>query len=302
MKNKIIKGSILVGLGASSYGMLTTFVKMAYREGFSTAEVTFSQFSLGFAALFIITCFRKDRQQQNRKANASCLKHVLQLILAGTTMGVTSICYYQSIRYVSVSVGIVLLMQTVWMGLIAELILRKKMPELRKSIAVCIILGGTVLATNLLQQSLAISWTGFGWGMLAALAYTATMYSSNNIALHFPPQRRSMFMVLGGLIIIILVFYAALHRQLSLDIFLRWGIVLSLFGTVLPPLLLTRGMPLIGMGLGAIIAALEIPVSVFMARLLLHEAVSPVQWIGVLLIVSAVVLMNVGKSKTTATH
>jgi drug/metabolite transporter (DMT)-like permease len=63
----------------------------------------------------------------------------------------------------------------------------------------------------------------------------------------------------------------------------------------LPPVLLTRSLPLTGMGLGAIIASLEIPVSVIMALVLINELVSSIQWIGVLLILLAVVMMDMGK-------
>ena len=39
-KNSVLKGVFLVAIGATSYGMLATFVKIAYGEGFTTAEVT----------------------------------------------------------------------------------------------------------------------------------------------------------------------------------------------------------------------------------------------------------------------
>jgi drug/metabolite transporter (DMT)-like permease len=67
-----------------------------------------------------------------------------------------------------------------------------------------------------------------------------------------------------------------------------------LFGTILPPLLFTRGLPLTGMGLGAIIATIEIPVSIVVALILVKEPVIFIQWIGVILILFAVVLMNIG--------
>ena len=52
--NNIIKGVFLVGLGATSYGMLATFVKLAYQDGFTTAEVTSSQFIYGIIGILII--------------------------------------------------------------------------------------------------------------------------------------------------------------------------------------------------------------------------------------------------------
>jgi drug/metabolite transporter (DMT)-like permease len=295
MKNKILKGSIFIALGASSYGMLGTFVKLAYHDGFSTAEVTLSQFGLGFIGLFVLTLFRKRGTVPATKTSGS--KSISKLIVAGTSLGLTSIFYYLAVQYITVSVGIVLLMQTVWMGVILEMILHKKAPGLRKIVSVFIILAGTVLATSLFKQSVSINWTGFGWGMMAALSYTATMYSSNHLELHFPPLKRSLYMILGGLIIICLIFHASLNLNFSYRIFLHWGLLLSLFGTILPPLLFTRGMPLVGMGLGAIIASVEIPVSVLMAHILLKEPVSFLQWVGVTLILFAVVLMNTKQTK-----
>ncbi|HLA56343.1 MAG TPA: DMT family transporter [Flavobacterium sp.] len=290
MKNNVLKGSILIALGASSYGMLGTFVKMAYQEGFSTAEVTLSQFSLGFAGLFILTLFRKSAPvHETKKAG---VKSIFKLIVAGTSLGLTSVFYYMAVQYIPVSVAIVLLMQTVWMGVILEMILHKRAPGLQKRASVFIILAGTILSTNLLKQSLSINWTGFGWGIMAALTYTATMYSSNNIELRFPPLKRSLYMILGGLVIIVVIFHSSLNQEFSYRIFLSWGLIVSLFGTILPPLLFTKGMPLTGMGLGAIIASLEIPVSVLMAYLLLHESVGFLQWVGVILILFAVVLMH----------
>jgi drug/metabolite transporter (DMT)-like permease len=290
MKNSVIKGSIFVALGASSYGMLATFVKMAYDEGFTTAEVTLSQFILGFAGLSILTMLRKkDAVTEKKPAD---VRSVLKLIFAGTSMGLTSIFYYMAVQYIPVSVGIVLLMQTVWMGVILEMLLNRKAPGPRKIVAVFIILAGTLLATNILTQSVSINWIGFGWGMLAAMSYTASLYASHNVVLHFPPLKRSLYLILGGLVIISLIFHKSITQSFPFEIFLRWGLLLSLFGTILPPLLFTRGVPLIGMGLGAIIASVEIPVSILMAHLLLGEAVSFLQWVGVVLILFAVVLMN----------
>ena len=291
MKSQIFKGSIFIVLGAACYGMLGTFVKMAYYDGFNTAEVTLSQFAIGFAVLLTLTLLKKPATAKEN--NTTGIKSPLKLVVAGTSLGLTSIFYYLSVQYIPVSVAIVLLIQTVWMGVLVEMIMYKRAPGFWKIIAVVTILSGTILATNLLKQSINSNWTGFGWGLMAALSYTATMYSSNKLELHLPPLKRSLFLILGGLIIILIIFHTSLNQHFSFGIFLSWGLVVSLFGTVLPPLLFTRGMPLTGIGLGAIIASIEIPVSVSMAHLLLKEPVSLLQWAGVMLILFAVVLMNI---------
>ena len=53
-KKNILKGVLFVGIGASIYGMLATFVKLAYQEGYTTSEVTTSQFLLGLIGLLLL--------------------------------------------------------------------------------------------------------------------------------------------------------------------------------------------------------------------------------------------------------
>ena len=79
----------------------------------------------------------------------------------------------------------------------------------------------------------------------------------------------------------------------SSDLFLKWGIFLALFGTIIPPMLMNAGFPITGIGLGSIVSALELPVSVLMAFIILNETVLTSQWIGIILIILAIVLMNV---------
>ena len=87
-KNNILKGVFLVAFGATSYGMLATFVKMAYTEGFTTAEVTTSQFVLGIIGILIINAFQKIKLK-NKVVKASS-KNIFSLMLAGTSLGMTS--------------------------------------------------------------------------------------------------------------------------------------------------------------------------------------------------------------------
>lgn len=117
-------------------------------------------------------------------------------------MGLTSIFYYKSVQYIPLSVGIVLLIQTVWMGVILEMLLHKKAPGSGKIVSVFIIMGGTILASNFLAES-------------------------------------------------------------------------------------------VDMRLGAIIASIEIPVSVLMAHIFLKDPVSFLQCAGIFLILLAVVVMNI---------
>ena len=296
IKNSVLKGVFLVGLGATSYGMLATFVKIAYGEGFTTPEVTIAQFVYGITGMLLITMFQKAKKR-NDVAKAST-KNISQLVLAGTSLGMTSIFYYLAVKYIPVSIAIVLLMQTVWMGVLFEMILEKKRPSTQKIISVLIVLFGTALATNLIQSKVALDWRGIALGLLAAASFTTTMFTANRVATHISSAQRSLYMLLGGAVIVTGFAIATQNTPFNFEIFMKWGIVLALFGTIIPPLLFNAGFPLTGIGLGSIVSALELPVSVLMAYVLLGEKVIFIQWIGIILIILAIVIMNVNVKKT----
>ncbi|WP_130734374.1 EamA family transporter [Flavobacterium sp. J27] len=297
-KNEIIKGVILVGLGATSYGMLATIVKLAYHstEKFTTAEVITAQFIYGLLGILLLNLYQKTTAKSPIIKASS--KNIRNLMLAGTSLGATSIFYYLCVKYIDVSIAIVLLMQTVWMGVLVEWILDKKTPSKQKILAVVVVLAGTILATNLLFSKVAFNWTGFMWGILAAASFTTTMFTANKIAVGVSSAQRSLYMLLGGAIIVLFFVLYTQTTPFNLAIFGKYGILLALFGTIIPPLLMNSGFPKTGLGLGSIVSSLELPVSVSMAFFLLNEKVVFLQWLGIILIITAIVIMNINFKKT----
>ena len=312
VKNSVLKGVLLVAMGAASYGMLATFVKLAYKEGYTTAEITSSQFAFGIIIMLLINLLLKKKNGNTAKKASK--KDISQLILAGTSTGLTSIFYYSAVKFdIPVSIAIVLLMQTVWMGVVLEMILEKKIPSVSKIIAVVIVLIGTALATNLLNNSVHLNPLGLFFGILAAASFTTTMFSANSIATNISSAQRSLYMLFGGAILVVIftlitqiipfhfesfgqmIGVFSTPKPFNFMVFVKWGIFVALFGTVIPPLLMNAGFPLTGIGLGSIVSALELPVSVTMAFLFLHEHVSFSQWIGIFLILTAIVVMNLKK-------
>ncbi|MDR6920496.1 MULTISPECIES: DMT family transporter [Chryseobacterium] len=311
-KKNILKGVLFVGIGASIYGMLATFVKMAYKDGFTTSEVTTSQFLLGLTGLLVLNFIQTITSKQ--KLSSPSGKEVRMLMLAGTSLGCTSLFYYIAVQYIDVSIAIVLLMQSVWFSVVVESFISKKLPNARKVISVIIVLAGTILATNLMNMEIELDWHGIFWGLMAAASYTLTMFTSNTLATHLPVFRKSIIMLCGGAVVVFaFLFFAQIGPMYSdslksfylnftentehihsfnYSIFWTYGFVLALFGTIIPPILFNVGFPNAGLGLGSIVSSLELPVSVTMAFVLLGEKVIFVQWIGIALILFAIVLMN----------
>jgi len=303
--NKVLKGVFLVGLGATSYGMLATFVKLAYSDlssqglHYTPAEVITAQFVIGIIVIGMIAMFQKNRKGTLYvKATTTDIK---KLLIVGTSTGLTSIFYYLAVKYIPVSIGIVLLMQTVWMGVLLEMFLEKKMPSKIKIFSVFMVLFGTALATNLFYNAIDLDWRGIVLGLLAAASFTTTMYAANKVAITISSAQRSLYMLLGGAAVVLVFAFITQNTPFNYDIFYKWGIIIALFGTIIPPMLLNAGFPLTGIGLGSIVSALELPVSVTMAFVLLNETVVFSQWIGILLIILAIVIMNINFPKKLKT-
>lgn len=305
MEKNLTKGIFFVALGATSYGMLATIVKLAYKEGFSTAEVTASQFVFGIVILLLIHFF--SRNVNDEKATS---KDIRNLVLAGTSMGLTSVLYYLCVKYINASIAVVMLMQSVWIGVLIEVLQTKRAPSLTKITSVLLVLLGTAFATNILNSDMELNTTGLIFGFLAACSFSLTLYTTNSVAIHLKATKRSLFMLLGGGIIVALFGFVSQIgpnnfdfmkgfvsdstqvRDFNFEIFYTWGIILSVFGTIIPPILLNKGFPNTGVGLGSIISSIELPVSVLFAFVLLKEQVLLIQWIGIAIILFAIILMN----------
>lgn len=289
--NSNLKGALFIAVGAASYGILATFVKYANLQGIGTAGLVFSQYVFGALALFILSFFFSKRR--NIEAELSPKKGSrLKLILYGSFLGLTSSFYYLSIQYVPVSVGIILLMQTIWMGVVLEFFIARHLINTTKIIGSVVALIGTALAAKVFDGEIVLNLKGVGYGLLAAASYTGVLFATSKIGLEFPVFKRSKYLIYGGLIVIIFFWNTAILDEFNFLVFLKWGSFLGFFGTILPPVLFSKGMPHVGTGLGSIISALEIPISVFSAYLVLNENISFLQWLGIVIILFAVFLIN----------
>ncbi|MGF7025004.1 EamA family transporter [Sphingobacterium sp. HSC-15S19] len=288
----MLKYIILVALGAISYGTLTSFAKIAYGQGYSAGEITFVQALLGAMILWSLAILRNIRKKQKLKLN-------WRLVLAGTSMGFSAYCFYYSVKFIPVALAIVLLMQVSWIGIIGEWLIFKKKPSRLEIATSVIIIIGTVLAGNLMHiQSMNFSMTGIALATGAAFLYTIYVLSTSKLGNDTPMLEKSALMTTGSALMILLINFPSITASTHLDFgLLRWGTFLAVFGTVIPPICFTTGMPKIGPGLSTILLTLELPAVVLCAYLILGEKVTVVQIIGIIIMISAIIYLNIVKNK-----
>ncbi|WP_216828424.1 EamA family transporter [Alkalihalobacterium elongatum] len=277
-----LKYSVLVFIGACSYGILSTFVKLAYEQGFLHSEVISSQFFVGWLLLLMLFLFI-SKQKISRK-------NIILLLGAGTTTSLTGIFYYLALETIPASLAIILLFQFTWIGVLIEAVTDKKWPSITKLISIGIILVGTILAAGpLLQLTGELTVIGIVYGLIAAFSFAWFIFLSGKVALTVHPMVRSFLFITGAMIFTLILFPPTfLLSGAFLDGLWIYALPLGFFGLVLPTILFAIGVPKIGTGLGTILGAAELPTAVIMSVLVLKEHVSFLQWVGVALILVAI--------------
>lgn len=292
---KKFKGALAVFFGAASFGILSTFVKKSYAAGFSLGEVTGIQALLGMLLLwmmYFLTSAKKSSSQRFSRTTPSW-----KIIVAGFSTGIVSIIYYKCVQLVPASIAIVLLMQFIWMSALINYIVFKQKPSTRQALGIIAILFATVFATGAMESSFSdLSLLGICFGLLAALAYSIFIIVNGKVGNDYPPVQKSALMVTGAALLIFTTLqpFSLFDPETDMLIY-QYGLLLAVFGTVLPPFLFAYGMPKIDIALGSILSAVELPVAVAMSYFVLHEKVSGIQWAGVAMILGIVVWINYPK-------
>lgn len=293
MNKQTLKGVLLVMLGASSCAVVGVIVKLAVAKGYQIPEIILSQTLFGALTMSVLYALSK-RNASDKKPYIISTKDRYKLLLGGIPLALTNTFYYLAIQHVPVAVATVMLMQSVWLGVIIDWFIHQIKPSLTKIVAIVVILIGTIFATDLINTETDFNYLGLVYGFLAAVAYSFTFLVTNNIGKQYSSVARSTFIVLGAFILISVIWSRSVILQhFDLQILWTWSPLIALFSMILPPLLLTRGMPLIDIGLGSIVGSMELPITALTAYLLIGEKANMYQMLGILLILLAIACMNI---------
>jgi len=294
----MLKGILLVLFGACSFGILSTFVKLAYAEGYTLSDVTGTQAFFGMVLLWAAFLIQSKTKSKN-KPNPVIKTHWLKLVGAGMFSGMVSLCYYQCVKLVPASVAIILLMQFVWISVLLELIIYKKKPTGNQILAIIFILTGTIAASGYYESvSANFNITGIIYGLISAAFYASFLMLNGKLGTEYPVLKKSALMITGACIIVFILLppYFLINGALGGSL-LKWGLILAVFGTVIPPLCFAGGIPKAGLTLSSILSSVELPVAVSMSAIVLKEPVSAIRWLGVIIILGAMILPNLENLK-----
>ena len=279
---------LMVFAGACSFGILSTFVKLAYREGYTAAEISVTQAFTGMVVLWLLYLINRRQRHPVRPADWAWL------LITGGCIGLTSFVYYVSVAYIPASVAIVILMQFTWIGLLMEALFFKKIPSLLQLVTTLMILTGTWMGSGLAGNGFTgLPVKGLLYAGASAFLYAMYIIANSRVGKSLDTGKKSAVIIMGSTLCIFLVnapqLVASTHFNTGL---LKWALFLSLFGTIIPPLLFAKGIPKVGAGISAVIMTAELPVAVVCSHFILQEPVNGLQWAGVALMLLSMLLLN----------
>ncbi|MFJ7733292.1 EamA family transporter [Lysinibacillus sp. NPDC097231] len=289
MKTNVIY-PLLIVIASSSYGILSTIVKVAMQHGFTSAEAITSQYIIGFiliGTIFIVT------QRQIPKPSK---RGLFILICAGLFTGITGIVYGESLNYLPASLAVVMLFQFTWIGLLLDCGLHKRLPSRPEVISIIILFIGTILAAGVLNVDLSgIPIQGWLFGFTAAVSFACFIQFNSRPVEGITTTSRVLIVSFVALITISIFLNPEIvwNGKLFAQGLWKFGLALGLFGIILPIYFFSIAIPKIGGALASILSATELPVAVTVSVIVLHEPLTFLQIIGIIFVLVGMILPTI---------
>lgn len=283
MKNWIYP--LMVIIAASCYGVLSTIIKVAMKNGFTAAEAVTAQYFTGFA-LAALLFFATQRKMPR-------IKGWKILLLSGSFTAATGMVYAHSLNYLPASLAVVLLFQFTWIGMLLDCIVNRRWLKRTEVFSLALLFAGTLFAAGIIGADLSgIPWQGWAWGMAAAFCFSAFMFVNGKQIEGMDTSARLFYVSLFAAIVVGFFQTPEIvwNGQLFNEGLWIYGLLLGFFGIIMPIYFFSVAVPHVGSGLASILSAMELPVAVIASVLILHETLTLLQIGGIFIILIGMVL------------
>ena len=279
MTNKT-KGFIYGAIAAASYGMNPLFALPLYAAGMSVDTVLFYRY---FFATIVLGILMKMQHQSFALHKAD----VLPLVIMGLLFSFSSLLLFMSYNYMDAGIAsTILFVYPVMVAVIMGIFFKEKISVI------------TVFSILLALSGIALLYQGDGNKLLSSLSYAIYIVGVNRSTLkNLPTTKLTFYAILFGLSVYIVRLNFCTELQIIPSVWL-WADVLTLaiLPTAVSLICTALAIHYIGSTPTAILGALEPVTALFFGVLLFHEKLTPRLMVGILMIITAVTLIIIGKS------
>ena len=294
---KINKYMLSVFLAACLWGMAGIFVEAAHSVSLSEMQLVLGRAAFTALIIGLIIIFKDGKLFKIR------FKDILIFMLSGLgSIVLFNYSYYTTMRLSTYSVAAILLYTAPFFVIIFSFVFFKEALNLRKVISLFVAFLGCMLVTGVLGSANKISAKALIFGLLTGFGYALYTILSN-------------ILIKKGYQTLTITFYTFLFAaifSIPLIDFKETVTVLSktpkailvlclmaLLNTVIPYLLYTTGLKGVEASVAPIIATVEPVVATFVG-LFLGQGLTILGVIGILLVVSSIIILNLNHYKVKA--
>lgn len=294
--SKKLSTAFLVLAGAL-WGCLSIFVSALSDYGFDSKEIGFIRISLCTLMLLVIILIR------DRSLLRVQLRDMWMFVGTGIiSVTLFSYCYFTTVINVEAGIAASLLYTSpVFVMLFSAVLFRERITA-QKIAAIVLTVSGVALVSGMLGSSALGALDliiGIGAGLFYSLysifgVYALRKYSSLTVTFYTFLLGTIGFLFMTNPIAII-------EKTASNPVVIPMEIGLALFNGLLPYLFYTIGLGHTDASVAGVLVAVEPLVGCLVGIFIFHESVNPAKLIGIALILSAIVLLNIRLShKSTA--
>jgi drug/metabolite transporter (DMT)-like permease len=284
------EGLLLCVASAAGFGAMAIFAKQAYAAGLDVTTLLALRFPMAAAMLWALIVVR-------RRAIGS-----LRGLAIGGALGLWYAAqaglFFSALERIDAGLASLLLYAYPALVTVAAFALGRERPDRRR-------VGALVLAS----AGVALVLAGGGTGDLdalgaalalgAAVAYTVYIVASDRLARTTPAVPFAASVVTGAALAFAVA--AALNGGIEASgEGVMWAAVLASVSTVMPIVLFTAGLVRVGPSTASIASTVEPPFTVALAWIVFGETLGPLQMVGGALVLSAVVLLQLRRSRRSA--
>ena len=293
------KGIICGILAAVCYGTNPFGALPLYEEGVNTASVLFYRFAMAVVMLGVMLLVE-------RKSFSITRRELKTLTSLGVLFAVSSITYYQSFHYMDAGIAsTILFVYPVMVAVIMAAFFREQV-TLSTTTAIVLALGGI----GLLYQgdtNVRLSTMGILFVVLSALSYAVYIVIVNQSSIRMSSLKLTFYVLLICMLSLLAYSFSSPELHLPLPPSPRawfYACWLGLVPTILSLVLMTIAVHEVGATPTAIMGALEPLTAVAIGVLVFGESLTFRLIVGIVLILSAVLLIVLGKNfhLRTITH
>ncbi|WP_290872450.1 DMT family transporter [Aquabacterium sp.] len=278
-----LKGTALMMLSATGFGVMVLFSRTASEEGVDPASLLFMR--LGIAALVLLT------MAWRRQVAWPTGRSVWVAAAMGAIFCVNALAYFLALNEgAAASVAAVFFCYPVFVALLGCLISRRLMDARSALCTALAVLGCWLTVVPAKGEAASLPGPALALALSSAALYAVYVLLSRSLSTRSDPLAQAGVITASSAVCLGLIVAAqGLNHPVS---WLGWACVvaLALFSTVVSITAFLAGARILGTTRAAALSAAEPVVTALTAWVAFGEALSPLAWLGMALVVGSVVI------------